>query len=127
MTTTPTPESTVPRATPSAVVWIDENRAIVASVEGDGQTSMCDITRGALHEASYLEQVVRAVGDRRRVMILGPDEARLALEREYVAVYHRPERLVDVEPAHVVGRDELLALAHTLAGERAMTTPAPLT
>lgn len=116
MTTTPTADPTVPQATPSAVVWIDATHAIVASVESDGQGSTCEVTRGSLHESGYLEQVVRAVGDRRRVMILGPDAARLALEREYVAVYHRPERLVDVEPAQVVGRDELLDLARTLAG-----------
>lgn len=116
MTTTPTADSAVPRATPSAVVWIDATSAIVASVEGDGEASTCDITRGSLHESTYLEQVVHAVGDRRRVMILGPGAERLALEREYVAVYHRPDRLVDVEPAHVVDRDELLALARTLAG-----------
>ena len=116
MTKTPTEDPTLPRATASAVVWVDATRAIVASVEGDGQTSTCDINRGSLHESGYLEQVVRAVGDRRRVMILGPDAERLALEREYVAVYHRPERLVDVEPAQVVSRDELLELARTLAG-----------
>ena len=116
MTTTPTPDPAAPEATPSAVVWIDATHALVASVEGDGGTSTCDITRGLLHESVYLEEVVRAVGDRRRVMILGPGSERLALEREYVAVYHRPERLVDVEPAHVVDRDELLDLARKLAG-----------
>jgi hypothetical protein len=115
MTTPTTMDSAVPSATPSAVVWIDPASAVVASVEGDGQTSTCDIARGSLHESRYLEQVIRAIGDRRRVMILGPDAARLALEREYVAVFHRPERLVDVEHAHLVSRDELLDLARKLA------------
>ncbi len=115
MTTMTTMDPTVSQSTPSAVVWIDATSAIVACVEGDGDTSTCDIARGSLHESRYLEQVIRAIGDRQRVMILGPDTARLALEREYVAVFHRPERLVDVEPTGLVGRDELLDRARTLA------------
>ena len=115
MTTMTTLNPTVSQTTPSAVVWIDATRAVVACVEGDGDSSTCDITRGSLHESQYLGQVIRVIGDRPRVMILGPDSARLALEREYVAVFHRPERLVDVEPTQLVGTDELLDRARTLA------------
>ncbi len=113
--TPPTMDPTVSHATPSAVVWIDEDGAVIASVDGDGQTAVCDFTRGALPTSRYLEQVIRAMGDRRRVMILGPDTARLALEREYVAVFHRRERLIDVEQSPSLDMDELLDLARLLA------------
>ena len=42
---------------------------------------------------------MHAIGDRERILILGPSSERLALEREYVSVFHAPERLVDVEPS----------------------------
>jgi hypothetical protein len=98
-----------PRTVPaSAVVWIDTDRAIVARVRADGATSTCEIDRGALPEPAYLAHVVRAIGDRERVLILGHSSARLALEREYVTVYQRPDRLVDVEPADAMDADALI-------------------
>jgi hypothetical protein len=65
--------------------------------------------------APYLAQVVRVIGDRQRVVILGPSSVRLALEREYVAAFRRPDRLVDVEPAGPVSSDELVDRLRTLA------------
>ena len=81
----------------------------------DREIATCEIQRGALAESSYLETVIHVIGDRRRVMILGPDAARLALERAYVAIFHRPDRLVDVEPADTVRLEDLIDLARTLA------------
>jgi hypothetical protein len=49
-------------------------------------------------------------------MILGPGTDRLALEREYVAINHRPDRLVDVEPAGPVDVSELVNRVRELAG-----------
>jgi hypothetical protein len=40
---------------------------------------------------------------------------RLALEREYVAMYRRPDRLVDVEPAGPVSSEDLVDRLRTLA------------
>jgi hypothetical protein len=40
---------------------------------------------------------------------------RLALEREYVSIFRRPDRLVDVEPSGPVGRDELVERLRTFA------------
>jgi hypothetical protein len=87
------------RVSPTAAVWIDERRAMVARMRPDGQVSTCEIERSSLPEPAYLAQVVRTIGDRERVLILGPGRDRLALEREYVSVFQRPDRLVDVEPA----------------------------
>lgn len=99
---------------PSAVVWIDEGRSMVAAMSDDGWMSTCEITRGSLPESAYLGEVVHAVGDRQRVVILGPSSVRLALEREYVAIFHRPDRLVDVELAGSVDRQELVDRLRTL-------------
>ena len=102
-------------ATASAVVWINGRGANVVAMGGDGRISSCEITRGWLAEGPYLAQVVRAIGDRRRVVILGPSTARLALEREYVALFRRPDRLVDVERSGPQSSEDLIGRLRTLA------------
>jgi hypothetical protein len=102
-------------ATPSAVVWINGRQAVVAGVSRDARISTCEVTRGWMRELQYLAQVVRVIGDRQRVLILGPSSVRLALEREYVAMYRRPDRLVDVEPAGPVSPEELVDRVRALA------------
>lgn len=109
------PVSTEAMAAPSAVVWVNGKRAIVAAMGREGSISTCDISRGSLREPDYLAQIVRVIGDRERVVILGPGAMRLALEREYVTIYHRPERLVDVEPAEAVDAADLVERLRTLA------------
>ena len=101
--------------TPSAVCWIDGAEAIVAAMSRDGRISTCEMNRGWLPEASYLAQVVRLIGDRERLTILGPSSMRLLLEREYVAVFHRPDRLIDVEPEGPVAIEELIERVQALA------------
>src|SRR5919112_1157944 len=96
----------LPGAAPSAIAWIDARQAIVVAIDHDGLITTCEIGRGDLAEASYLAHVVRVIGDRQRVMIVGPSSVRLALEREYVAIFRRPERLVDVELAGFVSPEE---------------------
>jgi hypothetical protein len=102
-------------AAASAVVWSNGREAIVATMSEDGQVFTCEINRGLSSEAAYLALVVRAVGDRTRVAILGPSSARLALEREYVAIYRRPERIVDVEPTGTVETEDLVERLRALA------------
>jgi hypothetical protein len=101
-------EASVGSSSASAIAWIDDGEAIVARVGADGHESTCEITRGTLPEPAYLAIVVRTIGDRERVLILGPGPMRLALEREYVSIYRRPERLVDVEPSGRVDRAQLV-------------------
>ena len=75
-------------AAPSAVAWINGRQASVAMMSGDGRISTCEISRGSLTDRGVPHlQVVRVIGDRQHVVILGPSSARLALEREYVAIY----------------------------------------
>ena len=115
MTALQTVDSITPQTVaPSAVVWINGRQAIVATIGHEGRITTCDISRGWLSEPSYLAQVVRVIGDRQRVLILGPNSVRLALERAYVAMFHRPERLVDVEPAGPVDAESLVDRLRTL-------------
>lgn len=100
----------------TAVVWIDGTSAAVAVMDRRGRVSTCSIERGDAPEPEYLDLVIHAIGDRERVAILGPDPARLELERAYVAVERRPDRLVDVEPAGPVDEAALVDRLRELAG-----------
>jgi hypothetical protein len=100
---------------PSATVWIDEHQAIVAAISATGRVSTCEIARGWLGEGAYLDQVVRVIGDRERVAILGPGSKRNALEREYVALYPPPDRSVEMEAAGPVSPEELIDRVRALA------------
>ena len=68
MTTAAPPQTVVERVSPSAVAWIDEDEALVAQIAQDGALSTCHMQRGDLPEPSYLAHVVRAIGDRERVV-----------------------------------------------------------
>lgn len=100
----------------SAVVWIDAQRAIVATSTGGAEAVVSEISAPGDdgEDSTYLARVVDAIGDRERVVIMGPDDSRLALEREYVAIDHRPERLIDVEPAGPLDRDDVVARLNQL-------------
>jgi hypothetical protein len=97
-----------------AVTWVGEESASVARTNPEGTITTCDIERRGAPEPIYLAMIVRAIGDRDRVVILGPGDMRLALEREYVAIHHRPDRLVDVEPADAGDRERLVERLRTL-------------
>jgi hypothetical protein len=80
---------------PSAIVWINERQALVGRSTGEG-IAMVNITRGIDQETQYLAHVVHEIGDGERVMVVGSGPMRLALEREYVSISHRPDRLMSV-------------------------------
>jgi hypothetical protein len=109
---------TVPRQRthPSTVVWINGRGAIIASMDENDTITTRTIDRGLEPEESYLGLIAHAIGDRERVIILGPSSVRLALEREYTSIYKRPDRLVDVEPAGLVDEDELVDRLREVAG-----------
>jgi len=100
---------------PSAAAWIDGRHAIVARLSVDGSISTCEIGRGSEPELSYLALVIGAIGDRERVLILGPGSMRLALERAYVATYRHSDRPVDVERAGRMDRESLVDRLRQLA------------
>jgi hypothetical protein len=116
MTGTQAPHTAAtPSIVPSAVAWIGELRATVATSSRTGRISTCQFNRGWLREPAYLAHVARLIGDRGRVVILGPSELRVALEREYLSLFKRPDRLVDVEPAALLATDELVERVRTLS------------
>ena len=101
----------------SAVAWIAGGHALVATNTPRGQVTVAELSgRAGSREADpFLASVVDAIGDCERVLIMGPGVARLALEREYVTIFHRPERLVDVEPSGPMNREDLVDRLRTLA------------
>jgi hypothetical protein len=88
-----TPMATAQHST--AVVWLDRSRAMVARTRA-GRPEVTDVDRQRDPEASYLFRVIHEAADCDRVVIMGPDASRIAFEREYVALYQRPDRLIDI-------------------------------
>jgi len=100
----------------SAVAWIDDRHAVIARNAIDGSIDVTEVDRpGEGTDATYLAHVVDEIGDQERLVLLGPGTARLALEREYVTIYHRPDRLLDVEPSGPVDREGLVERLRALA------------
>jgi hypothetical protein len=117
------PEGT--RVQLSAVVWISPRSALVARLDEQGHVTTSRIERGREPELSYLAIVAHAIGDQERVVILGPNATRLALEREYVAVYHRPERLIDVERSGRIEEAALVDRLYEVSTRGSGTIPGP--
>jgi hypothetical protein len=93
-----------------AVTWISEAHALVARKTASGWIDVARVDREPTAAGrTYLARVVHEIGDADRVVIMGPDTLRTELEREYVTIFHRPDRLVDVEPAGGVDEAELVA------------------
>ena len=108
MPVAPTPEGILSTSiSPSAVVWVNRREATVVQITSDGRMSTCEISRGWLRQAPFLAHVVRAIGDQKRLLILGPSSIRVVLEREYASMFPRPERLVEVKASGPVDAPQL--------------------
>jgi hypothetical protein len=103
------------RQAPEAIVWIDGRHAIVASAAADGGVATRWVDRGAESETEFLAHVVHQIGDRPTVSIVGPSGVRLALEREFVAISHRPERLIGIPMAAHKAEAQILERMRRLA------------
>jgi hypothetical protein len=114
--TTPAGRDILVRSEPSAVAYVDLEHAIVVKDLVDGSVSVTEIARRQPEDLSYLVRIVDEIGERRRVVILGPDDLRLELERAYVGVYRRPDVLVDVENASRETAARLIARLEELRG-----------
>jgi len=93
-----------------ALVWVDKERVILAEPGPAGFRIEEQVLKG--DEASELETlagVARQVEDRDHVFVGGSADGRLAFEREYVSLSHRPDRLVDVDLGRRLSRARLLA------------------
>jgi hypothetical protein len=96
----------------SAVVMVDSRRAVVARNE-HGHRQVTEVERNADPEQLYLLRIAREAAECDRLVVMGPGTARLAFEREYVSLYHAPERLTDI-PTGSANRDEALELLRIL-------------
>jgi hypothetical protein len=116
--TSPTRPAEKPRATGvNAVVWIEPGRAIIVrGGEGVEPTSR-ELPIPAIPAAMppALAEVAHSIGLVDRVLVLGTDEMRTALEREIVAIGHRPETIREAE---VSGPMDAQALMERLAALR---------
>ena len=85
----------------AAIVWIDRAHAHTIVVESGGRLLVESLTlpneREDTAETVALAHVVEAIGDAPRVLLLGDNTMRTALEREYVALRQRPDRLVEMD------------------------------
>ena len=80
---------------PDAVVWVDEQHAIVARA-GEGGIATTEVRRFGQPESRFLAHVVHEILGPEHVMVVGPLPIRIALERAFVAISHRPDRLIAV-------------------------------
>jgi hypothetical protein len=91
----------------AAVVWLDRTHALVARAH-EGHAVITEVDRDADPETQYLLRVLHEAEGCDRVVVMGTDPSRIALEREYVALYRRPDRLIDLGLAESPARSELL-------------------
>jgi hypothetical protein len=102
-----TTQTTLPIATPQtnvALVWIDHEHAVIVSGEACGKDTVECLEREPDESVNQFEaRTVDQVVDEERVVVSGPTSARTSFERVYVAVTHRPDRLVEIEPV-ILGR-----------------------
>jgi hypothetical protein len=101
----------------NAVVWIEPGRAIVVrgSATGQPETLEVRIPHAPTEAAPALAEVAHGVGEVDRVLVLGIDDLRTALEREIVAIGHRPESIREEAVAGPLAEADLVARLHRLA------------
>jgi hypothetical protein len=90
-----------------AVVWLDRSHAVIARGPA-GRAEIIEVDRSFDVESSYLLRVIHEAQDPERLVVMGTDAARVAFEREYVALHHRPDRLVDAGHVLHPRRSELV-------------------
>jgi hypothetical protein len=80
-------------------IWIDKQQAIITTTSPRGKPVVERLGRGPMEtESAFDARAVVAVLDRNPVAVSGPVFARVAFERAFTSVTHRPERLIDIEP-----------------------------
>ena len=101
----------------NAVVWIEPGRALIVRGGERAEYSSLELPIPATPAIMppALAEVAHSIGAVDRVLVLGTDELRTALEREIVAIGHRPETIRDAEGS---GPMDEAALAERLADLR---------
>ncbi len=93
----------------NAVVWIGPDRAIVVRGGDGGELASNEVRIPPLPAETppALAEVARSIGQVDHVLVLGARDLRTALEREIVAIGHRPETIRDAEVEEPVDRSVL--------------------
>jgi len=101
----------------NAVVWIEPGRALIVRVGEGAEPTSTELPIPAAPAAvpPALAEVAHSIGQVDRVLVLGTDEMRTALEREIVAIGHRPETIREAEAS---GPMDEQALVERLAALR---------
>ena len=101
----------------NAVVWIEPGRALIVRGGAGAEISSVELPIPATPAVTppALAEVAHSIGAVDRVLVLGTDELRTALEREIVAIGHRPETIREAD-AH--GPMDEAALVKRLADLR---------
>lgn len=97
------------------VVWLDHWHAVIARSE-HGHRAVVEVDREADTEMAYVRRVVEAAHDGGRLMVLGPDDERLAFDRQYETLYARSDRFVEVEASAALPSSDLLDRLRFLEG-----------
>lgn len=101
----------------NAVVWIGRDRAVVLRDAPGGAFDEVEVALPAAPAATplALAEVAHHIGEVDRVLVMGSDELRTALEREIVAIGHAPETIRETAVEGPVDREVLLARLRRLA------------
>jgi len=101
----------------NAVVWIGSDRALVVRDHLDGAPSTTEVAipRAPAITPPVLAEVAHLIGDVDRILVLGADDMRTALEREIVAIGHHPEAIREGDLVGPVSPEVLLERLRRLA------------
>jgi hypothetical protein len=96
----------------NAVVWIERGRAVVVRGSGTGEPTTVEFPIPSLMSElpAALAEVAHHIGDVDQLVVLGSGDLRIALEREIVAIGHRPDSIREevvpgpLDEADLVGR-----------------------
>jgi len=93
-----------------AVVLLAANEAVIARTRPDGRDEIHRVRRRTRRADAppFFVRVLHELDDRAPVLILGPAQERTALEREFVLVSHRPDRLLEDASVHDAHPEALL-------------------
>ncbi len=108
--TGPTPATMPHGPLGGAVVLLAATEAVVARTRPDGRDEITRVRRASRRPdaAPFHVRILHELGDRAPILILGAAAERTAFEREFVAVSHRPDRIMEDASVHDAHPEALL-------------------
>ena len=93
-----------------AVVLLAATEAVIALTRPDGRDEITRVRRRVRRADTppFHVRILHELGDRAPILILGSPVERTAFEREFVAVSHRPDRLMEDASVHDAHPEALL-------------------